>query len=91
MEACQNGVIEIAIHEMMSSILIVIEDNGIGMPKEQIGGLGYPLRSTQKRGTPLGVLVSYNIIDSMSGKVEVVSKHGKGTIFSIMLPKASLL
>ena len=86
---CQNGVIEIAVHEMMSCILIVIEDNGIGMTQEQLGSLGSSLRSNQKRGTPPEVVVSYNIIHSMSGKVKVESEQGKGTIFSIMIPKAS--
>lgn len=88
-EACQNGSIEIAVHEMLSSILIVIEDNGSGMTKKQMNRIGKPLHSTKKRGTGFGIMVSYNIINSMSGKVEVESDKGKGTSFSIMLPKAA--
>lgn len=89
MEACQNGIIEIGLHEMLSSILIVIEDNGTGMTKDQLNRLGDRLHSTKKRGTGLGVMVSYNIIGSMSGKVQVTSEQGKGTIFSITIPKAT--
>lgn len=89
MEASQkNGSIEIAIHEMLASVLIVIEDSGDGMTKEQLKCLGHPLPTTKESGTGLGIMVSYNIIRSMRGKVEVVSEQGKGTVFSIILPKA---
>lgn len=83
-----NGVIEIAIHEMLESIFIVIEDNGTGMSKEQIKRLGYPVKSQKENGTGLGTMLAYNIIHSMSGKIDVSSKKGKGTTFSIILPKA---
>ncbi|WP_442598034.1 ATP-binding protein [Neobacillus sp. D3-1R] len=82
------GVIEIAIHEMLESIFIVIEDNGVGMNKEQINRLGNPMKSLKENGTGLGTMIAYNIIHSMSGKIDVSSKKGKGTTFSIILPKA---
>jgi two-component system, sporulation sensor kinase B len=89
MEASEkNGFIEIAIHEMLDSILIVIEDSGNVMTKEQMRLLGRPIPPTKETGTGLGIMVSYNIIRSMHGKVKVVSEEGKGTVFSIILPKA---
>ncbi|MHC0036194.1 ATP-binding protein [Pseudoneobacillus sp. C159] len=84
----QNGKLEIAIHEMLESIFIVIEDNGKGMTKEQVNLLGNPLRSRKENGTGLGTMIAYNIIHSMSGKIDVQSETGKGTTFSIILPKA---
>jgi two-component system, sporulation sensor kinase B len=84
----QNGKLEIAIHEMLESVYIVIEDNGKGMSKEQINWLGNPLKSHKENGTGLGTMIAYNIIHSMSGKIDVSSERGKGTTFSIILPKA---
>jgi two-component system, sporulation sensor kinase B len=87
MEACHNGSLEIAVHEMLSSILIVIEDNGDGMSREQLNRLGSPIFTSKKNGTGLGSMVSYNIIASMKGNIEVESRKGKGTVFSITFPK----
>jgi two-component system, sporulation sensor kinase B len=84
----QNGKLEIAIHEMLESIYFVIEDNGKGMNKEQMNKLGGPLKSHKENGTGLGTMLAYNIIHSMSGKIDVSSEKGKGTTFSIILPKA---
>jgi two-component system sporulation sensor kinase B len=84
----QNGKLEIAIHEMLESIYFVIEDNGKGMNKEQLNRLGNPLKSHKENGTGLGTMLAYNIIHSMSGKIDVSSEKGKGTTFSIILPKA---
>jgi two-component system, sporulation sensor kinase B len=84
----QNGKLEIAIHEMLESIYIVIEDNGKGMTKEQVNWLGNPLKSYKENGTGLGTMIAYNIIHSMSGKIDVTSEKGKGTTFSIIIPKA---
>jgi two-component system, sporulation sensor kinase B len=85
----QNGKLEIAIHEMLESIYFVIEDNGKGMTKEQLNWLGNPLKSHKENGTGLGTMIAYNIIHSMSGKIDVSSEKGKGTTFSIILPKAT--
>jgi two-component system, sporulation sensor kinase B len=84
----QDGKLEIAIHEMLESIYFVIEDNGKGMNKEQLNRLGSPLKSHKENGTGLGTMIAYNIIHSMSGKIDVSSEKGKGTTFSIILPKA---
>jgi two-component system, sporulation sensor kinase B len=85
----ENGVVEIAIHEMLDSIYILIEDNGKGMSNEEVNGIGAPTNSKKKNGTGLGTLVAFNILKSMGGKIEVTSQIGKGTTFSIILPKAS--
>jgi two-component system, sporulation sensor kinase B len=83
-----DGKLEIGIHEMLESIYIVIEDNGIGMTKEVMNLLGNPLKSQKENGTGFGTMIAYNIIQSMAGKIEVNSEKGKGTTFSIVLPKA---
>jgi two-component system, sporulation sensor kinase B len=85
----ENGVVEIAVHEMLDSIYILVEDNGKGMSNEEVNGIGAPTNSKKKNGTGLGTLVAFNILKSMAGKIEVTSQIGKGTTFSIILPKAN--
>jgi two-component system, sporulation sensor kinase B len=69
---------------------VTIKDNGIGMSKKQISNLGTPFYSTKDKGTGVGLTISYQIIELMRGKIEVESDIGKGTTFTIKLPKCSL-
>ncbi|NIK79623.1 two-component system sporulation sensor kinase B [Paenibacillus castaneae] len=70
-------------------IEIVVKDYGIGMTKEQLNGLGSPYYSLKESGTGLGMMVSYQIIRSMQGKIKVTSIKNEGTIFSIQIPRIS--
>lgn len=83
----ENGLVELAVHEMLDSIYIIIEDNGKGMSNEEVANIGSPIQSQKKNGTGLGTLVAFNILQAMNGKIEVSSQLGKGTTFSIILPK----
>lgn len=51
--------------------------------------LGEPFYTTKDRGTGLGLMVSYKIIEEHKGYIEVESKVEKGTSFHIYLPFAS--
>ena len=56
------------------------------MTQEQINRLGEPYFTTKEKGTGLGMMVSYSIINQMNGQITVVSEQGIGTCFSIKLP-----
>lgn len=91
-EAMENGgELIVKIIEEESRVIITIQDTGIGMSKEQIQQLGTPYFSTKEKGTGLGTMVVFSIIQSMQGKVQVDSVEGKGTIFSITLPKIVMI
>jgi len=68
-------------------VQIDISDQGVGMSQEQMNRLGQPYFTTKEKGTGLGLMVSYSIINGMCGTIEVSSEVGKGTCFSINLPK----
>lgn len=67
-------------------IHICIKDEGQGIPPEQIKKLGEPFYTTKERGTGLGLMVSFKIIEEHGGTIEVESEVGHGTIFHIYLP-----
>jgi two-component system, sporulation sensor kinase E len=67
-------------------IHICIKDEGEGIPAEQIKKLGEPFYTTKERGTGLGLMVSFKIIEEHGGTIEIESEVGHGTIFHIYLP-----
>jgi two-component system, sporulation sensor kinase B len=68
-------------------IKITIKDQGIGMTKKQIDRLGSPFYSLKESGTGLGMMVSFQIVHSFDGKIQVDSEKDMGTEFIILLPK----
>lgn len=66
---------------------ILISDTGCGMSATQLAKLGEPYYSTKAdKGTGLGIMVVYKIIQEMGGTIEVKSKLNEGSQFSISLP-----
>ena len=65
-----------------------IADAGCGIPKEMIDRIYDPFFTTKesKKGTGLGLAVSYGIIKKHQGFILVESEEGKGTTFTIRLP-----
>jgi signal transduction histidine kinase len=70
------------------SLRIEIEDNGAGIPAEQLGQVFDPFFTTKDvgEGTGLGLSVSYGIIKDHGGEVRVDSRPGEFTRFDIILP-----
>lgn len=81
-----GGTLLIDISESNKNIVIRIQDNGVGMAKEEISRLGKPYYSTKQEGTGLGMLMVYSTINKVNGTIEVVSVKGKGTTFMITIP-----
>jgi PAS domain S-box-containing protein len=69
-------------------ILLTIKDTGIGMDKHTQAKVFDPFFTTKglARGTGLGLASVYGIIKAHGGYIDVESKKGKGTSFSLYLP-----
>ncbi|UCE07956.1 MAG: histidine kinase, partial [bacterium] len=78
--------------ESKNSFYITFEDNGEGIPKEDLEHVFDPFFTTKKDGTGLGLSISYGIIQQHSGDIEIESlskedrPEGHGTKVRIMLP-----
>ena len=85
----KNGSITLSTRETKEDIILEIKDNGIGIPKENLGKIFDPFFTTKSfdEGTGLGLFVAHKIIANLNGKIDVTSTVGEGTSFYIRLPK----
>ncbi len=66
-----------------------VSDTGMGIPEENLSKIFDPFFTTKEAGagTGLGLSVTYGIIQRHDGTIEVTSEVGKGTTFTIRLPR----
>ncbi len=88
-----NGTIGISCKPEKNQILIKIEDNGIGIPPQDLNRLFkidqyYSTTGTEgETGTGLGLIICKEFVEKNHGKISVESKLGEGTVFKVYLPK----
>lgn len=83
----ENLLVEIKIKTTPTKIKIIIEDNGIGMSKENLNHLYEIFYTTKQTGTGLGVVYSKEVIELHGGTIKYESKLNKGTKVFIDIPK----
>ena len=90
----EGGVIKLKISKAArSSVKFELSDTGIGMTPKQLKNVFEEFMqaetSTSKKygGTGLGLPISKKITEMMDGKIEIISKVGEGTTFTITIPK----
>jgi PAS domain S-box-containing protein len=69
-----------------SSLEITFRDTGIGMDETTAKNIFNPFFTTKDKGTGLGLALTRKIIEDHRGTIEVVSKKGMGTTFTVHLP-----
>ena len=69
-------------------IKISVEDQGSGIPKENLSNIFDPFFTTKKQGNGLGLSSTYSIIKKHNGMITVYSELGKGTVFHIYIPSS---
>jgi two-component system, sporulation sensor kinase A len=69
-----------------NQVMISFVDKGQGIPLERVNRLGEPFYTTKEKGTGLGLMVSYRIIEAHNGRITVNSEPGLGTTIDVILP-----
>jgi two-component system phosphate regulon sensor histidine kinase PhoR len=91
----KQGEVKIHALEEESTVQITIEDNGIGIPKNEHARIFerfYRVDRTRSRelgGTGLGLAIVKQVVEAHGGKVKVQSERGKGSRFILSFPKYS--
>ncbi len=87
--ACQamkgGGDLRIFVRKEDPWVIIEVKDTGPGLPQGQLDRIFEPFYTTKSSGTGLGLYVVKQLVEKNGGRVEVVSKEGWGTAFSVAL------
>jgi signal transduction histidine kinase len=67
-------------------VAIRVQDNGPGIPSENLEKLFEPFFTTKEGGTGLGLAMARRIVAEHGGEISVQSESGRGSTFSITLP-----
>ncbi|MDC0701643.1 MULTISPECIES: ATP-binding protein [Priestia] len=81
-----GGTLRVGLYKREGQVHIQIEDTGIGMTSEQVNRLGTAFYSLKEKGTGIGLMVSYQLVEQMNGRIEVESIPGKGSTFILIFP-----
>ena len=81
-----EGFITIRSYFEKDSVFITFEDQGKGISKDVLEKLGEPFYTTKEKGTGLGLMVTFKIIENHGGSIHFESEEGKGTIVKLKLP-----
>jgi len=78
---CQNGVIKVS-----------VQDDGPGIPQENLSRIFDPFFTTREvgQGTGLGLSICHTIVTEHGGRIYAESQPGKGTTFTVELPHCAL-
>jgi two-component system, sporulation sensor kinase E len=82
-----GGVLTITTEDAEGEIRITVADTGKGISEEDFPKIFEPYFTTKETGTGLGLTVVFEVIKEHRGEVNVVSREGEGTVFTITLPK----
>jgi histidine kinase len=83
-----SGMLTIMLKKSGDQQMVVIRDNGQGIPEEILGKIFTPFFTTKKagEGSGLGLDIVRKIVDKHKGRIEVESVAGEGTAFSVFIP-----
>ncbi|MEC0372550.1 ATP-binding protein [Paenibacillus chibensis] len=82
----EGGRVQIWAYRQNDEIVVHVQDNGEGMEPAEVARLGEPYFSNKTKGTGLGLMVTFRIIEVMKGKMEFLSEKGVGTEVIIRFP-----
>jgi len=84
-----GGSLAAEVHAEDSAVLVRVRDTGVGIPPENMDRLFDFLFTTKgDEGTGYGLTISGDIVEEHGGRIEVESEPGKGSTFTVILPRA---
>jgi signal transduction histidine kinase len=69
-----------------AEVVLTVEDEGRGIPADEIDTIFQPFHSTFEKGTGLGLAIVHRIVTDYGGTIQVSSAVGKGTAMRVRMP-----
>lgn len=85
----KDAKIEISLEENERRIVIIVSDNGIGMPEDMIDRLTEPYVTTRSKGTGLGLAIVKKIMNDHGGDLILVNNKGAGASAKLVFKRSS--
>lgn len=82
--AGSGGRVRIEVQQQGGSVLLTVEDSGLGFPED--APIFEPFFTTKSGGTGLGLAIVHRIVADHGGTVRASSRSGNMTVFSVLLP-----
>jgi signal transduction histidine kinase len=82
-----GGILNVVISAEENFVKVEVTDRGVGIPEENLDKVFEPYFSTKETGTGLGLAIVKKNIDDHNGLIDVESKLGEETKFTVKLPK----
>jgi signal transduction histidine kinase len=84
----KNGAVVLQASVEKDRLMLVVRDNGPGIPPDVLTKLGTPFFTTRAAGTGLGVSQCQRLVGRLGGEFRIESEIGKGTSVTVGLPIA---
>jgi PAS domain S-box-containing protein len=81
----KRGKLTIRVRSRGDSIILTVEDTGVGIPRKNLAKIFNPFFTTKARGQGLGLAVCKRLVEAQGGTITVKSKPRKGAAFTIKL------
>ncbi|OCT14415.1 hypothetical protein A8709_26785 [Paenibacillus pectinilyticus] len=86
----KDGQIKMTVSVLENDLIRVrTQDNGCGIPEERLKQLGEPFYTTKEKGTGLGLMMCFKIVEAHKGTMTIQSQVGYGTTIDVLLPTQS--
>lgn len=91
----EGGKVFVELKNFPNGVLITVTDTGIGIKQEELSKIfdrffrSDKSRKREEGGTGLGLSICKSIVEAHGGYIDVESEYGKGSKFSVWLPKSS--
>ena len=82
----EGGLLKIAAKTQDGDVTIRVEDNGKGIPPENLGKIFEPFYTTKNQGLGLGLSIARAIMERHGGRIDAHSEPGSGTNFILVIP-----
>ena len=82
-----GGSLEIEVDADDRDVHVVIRDNGSGMDAATLAHIFEPYQTSKEQGSGLGLMLSRRIVHAHGGEIDVESKPGTGTAFTVRIPR----